>query len=388
MPGFKRAMITAAAAAAIACTSMAPAAAGPRGFGHLHPWGLGRGLVGAVVGLATLPLAIASAAIEASVPEAPAYAYPGYDAGARGYAPAGYYAPPAPAYYAAPYYAAPRMNYAPRAAAVLFGSTHLPCTACLLRAAPRAVTPAMLGIVRAAMPTRDVRGSSREAWGMERKKPTKAGGRGGRPTRADGLRLRRRILEVATELFLARGLRVDDDRSGGGARGNFEAYPLPSIRRQVCAVHRRRPRNHRADSSSCGSSPDRGGDVARRTAASGRHDTARRSFASGACIASACHGRIRSISRIGPRRQRRRQHARGDNSDQRAFVARCAQAEARRGAASVRHGTVHLHGRHRAAAPGHGVRYADDAGGTRGLGRQDRRSILDRMPGIGRLATA
>ncbi len=40
---------------------------------------------------------------------------------------------------------------------------------------------------------------------MERKKPTKAGGRGGRPTRADGLRLRRRILEVATELFLARG---------------------------------------------------------------------------------------------------------------------------------------------------------------------------------------
>ncbi len=116
MPGFKRAMITAAAAAAIACTSMAPAAAGPRGFGHLHPWGLGRGLVGAVVGLATLPLAIASAAIEASVPEAPAYAYPGYDAGARGYAPAGYYAPPAPAYHAAPYYAAPRMNYAPRAA--------------------------------------------------------------------------------------------------------------------------------------------------------------------------------------------------------------------------------------------------------------------------------
>ena len=109
MPGLKRVVIAGAAAAAIACSAIVPAEAGPRGFGHLRPWGLGRGLVGAVVGLATLPLAIASAAIEASVPEAPAqpnYVQP----------PQTYYAPPAPAYYsAAPaYYAAPRAYYAPR----------------------------------------------------------------------------------------------------------------------------------------------------------------------------------------------------------------------------------------------------------------------------------
>lgn len=40
---------------------------------------------------------------------------------------------------------------------------------------------------------------------MERRKATKAGARGGRPTRAEALRLRRRILEVATQLFLAEG---------------------------------------------------------------------------------------------------------------------------------------------------------------------------------------
>src|SRR6202789_1185742 len=40
---------------------------------------------------------------------------------------------------------------------------------------------------------------------MERRKATKAVGRGGRPSRADALRLGERILEVATELFLAEG---------------------------------------------------------------------------------------------------------------------------------------------------------------------------------------
>ena len=40
---------------------------------------------------------------------------------------------------------------------------------------------------------------------MDRRKATKAVGRGGRPSRADALRLRQRILEVATELFLAEG---------------------------------------------------------------------------------------------------------------------------------------------------------------------------------------
>lgn len=40
---------------------------------------------------------------------------------------------------------------------------------------------------------------------MERRRATKAGGKGGRPSRANALQLRRRILEVATELFLAQG---------------------------------------------------------------------------------------------------------------------------------------------------------------------------------------
>jgi TetR/AcrR family transcriptional repressor of mexJK operon len=40
---------------------------------------------------------------------------------------------------------------------------------------------------------------------MERRKAIKAAGRGGRPSRADALRLRGRILEVARELFLAQG---------------------------------------------------------------------------------------------------------------------------------------------------------------------------------------
>ena len=116
MAGFKRVVMAAVAAAVIACTSIAPAQAGPHGYGHLHAWGLGRGFFGAVFGLATLPLAIASAAIEASVPEAPAQ--PSYAPPPQNYyAPQPqYYAPPAPAYYAPPaYYAAPRAYYAPRA---------------------------------------------------------------------------------------------------------------------------------------------------------------------------------------------------------------------------------------------------------------------------------
>src|ERR1039458_3338402 len=40
---------------------------------------------------------------------------------------------------------------------------------------------------------------------MDRRKATKAVGRGGRASRADAVRLRQRILEVATELFLAEG---------------------------------------------------------------------------------------------------------------------------------------------------------------------------------------
>jgi hypothetical protein len=132
MPGIKRIIFGSAAAAALACVLATPAAAGVHGF--LHPWGFGRGLVGAAVGLATLPLAIASAALSASEPEAP-YQSSGY---ARGYGPPpayyaapqtyyaappayysgpqSYYAPPRPFYPRAPvYYSAPRAYFAPRA---------------------------------------------------------------------------------------------------------------------------------------------------------------------------------------------------------------------------------------------------------------------------------
>jgi hypothetical protein len=106
MHRFKHAVLGTVTAAAIACAPIATA--GANGFGHVHPWGLGRGLLGAVFGLATLPLAIASAALSATEPEAPPYqSSPAYD-GRRGYA-------PPPPYYAAPqtYYASPQTYYAP-----------------------------------------------------------------------------------------------------------------------------------------------------------------------------------------------------------------------------------------------------------------------------------
>jgi hypothetical protein len=126
MQGFKHAVLGTVAAAAITCTPIAAAEA--HGFGH-HPWGLGRGLLGAVVGLATLPIAIASAALSAAEPEAPYRSSPGYE-GPRSYAPPpayyaapqtyappqSYYAPPRAYYPRAPvYYSATRPNYAPRA---------------------------------------------------------------------------------------------------------------------------------------------------------------------------------------------------------------------------------------------------------------------------------
>jgi hypothetical protein len=113
MQGFKHTVLGTVAAVGIACAPIATA--GAHGFGHLHPWGLGRGLLVAVVGLATLPIAIASAALSATEPEAPYQSSPGYD-GSRGYAPPpAYYAPPRTYYAPAQaYYAPPRANY-PRA---------------------------------------------------------------------------------------------------------------------------------------------------------------------------------------------------------------------------------------------------------------------------------
>ena len=105
MQGLKHAVLGTVAAAAITCAPIATAEA--HGFGHLHPWGLGRGVLGAVLGLATLPIVIASAALSATEPEAPYQSSPAYE-GPRSYA-------PRPAYYAAPqtYYPPPQAYYAP-----------------------------------------------------------------------------------------------------------------------------------------------------------------------------------------------------------------------------------------------------------------------------------
>jgi hypothetical protein len=105
MQGFKHAVLGTLAVAAITCAPIATAEA--HGFGHLHPWGLGRGVLGAVVGLATLPIVIASAALSATEPEAPYQSSPAYE-GPRSYA-------PRPAYYAAPqtYYPPPQTYYPP-----------------------------------------------------------------------------------------------------------------------------------------------------------------------------------------------------------------------------------------------------------------------------------
>jgi len=89
MLGLKKTVLAASAIAALM------AAAPARALGLFLPWILGRHVVAAVVGLATLPLAVASSVGEpaTSYPPPPAYGGPrGY------YAPRNYYGPP-PAYY-------------------------------------------------------------------------------------------------------------------------------------------------------------------------------------------------------------------------------------------------------------------------------------------------
>jgi hypothetical protein len=100
VPRLRHALLAAAAGAALLVPVAPAAAAGP-----LLPWILGRHLVGAVVGLATLPLAVASA-LSQDQPVAQ-NAPPGYGGG-------GYYPPPnyyAPQYYPPPAYYAPRRDY-------------------------------------------------------------------------------------------------------------------------------------------------------------------------------------------------------------------------------------------------------------------------------------
>jgi hypothetical protein len=115
----RQAILGAAAAAVIALLPMAPAKADGHGF-RGHQFGFGRGIVGAAVALATLPLVIA-AEVVTSVGESvapypsPGYAVPGYGVPTYSYAPAVVYAAPRPYYAPYPGYYAPRVAYGPRA---------------------------------------------------------------------------------------------------------------------------------------------------------------------------------------------------------------------------------------------------------------------------------
>ncbi|MEO7207189.1 MAG: hypothetical protein ABI145_10455 [Steroidobacteraceae bacterium] len=120
MVKLRQAILGVAATAAIMLMPMAPAMANGHGFRSLHAFGFRHGLLGAVVGLATLPLVIASnvvAGVSESVAPypSPGYAAPGYAAPAYGYAPPVVYAAPRPYYAPYPgYYMAPRTAYGPR----------------------------------------------------------------------------------------------------------------------------------------------------------------------------------------------------------------------------------------------------------------------------------
>ena len=103
----KHSILAVGTSLALACIPLAPASA--HGPGLLRPWGVGRGIVGAVAAVVTLPLAIASAVLSIEPP-----GYYGYDSPQGGYYPAPNYYSRAPAYYAPPpYYSAPRHYYAP-----------------------------------------------------------------------------------------------------------------------------------------------------------------------------------------------------------------------------------------------------------------------------------
>jgi hypothetical protein len=109
-----RESIMVVAAAAIAFLPMAPAMAAGHGFRPLHPFGIGHGLVGAVVALATLPLVVAStvvAGVSESVAPSPSSAYA---SAAYRSAPPVAYAPPRPYYSPYPGYYGPRVAYGPR----------------------------------------------------------------------------------------------------------------------------------------------------------------------------------------------------------------------------------------------------------------------------------
>jgi hypothetical protein len=111
----RQTVLGAAAAAAIALLPMASAMAGGHGFRALHPFGIGHGLLGAAVALATLPLVVASNVVAGLSESVAPYPSSGYAGPAYGYAPPVAYAAPRPYYAPYPgYYAAPRVAYGPR----------------------------------------------------------------------------------------------------------------------------------------------------------------------------------------------------------------------------------------------------------------------------------
>jgi hypothetical protein len=114
MAKIKQAVFGVAAAAAIALLPMATAMADGHGFRPLHPFGFGRGIVGAAVALATLPLVIASSVVSSVGESVAPYPTQGYAGPGYGYAPPVAYAQQRPYYAPYPGYYAPRVAYGPR----------------------------------------------------------------------------------------------------------------------------------------------------------------------------------------------------------------------------------------------------------------------------------
>lgn len=110
----KQAIFAVVAAAAVALLPMAPAMAHGHGFRPFHPFGLGHGLLGAAVALATLPLVVASDVVAGISESVAPYPTEGYAGPPYGYAPPVAYSAPRPYYAPYPGYYAPRITYAPR----------------------------------------------------------------------------------------------------------------------------------------------------------------------------------------------------------------------------------------------------------------------------------
>jgi hypothetical protein len=114
MVKIRQAIFGVAAAAAIALLATQPAMADGRGFRPFHPFGIGHGLLGAAVTLATLPLAIASSVVSSVGQSGAPYPSSGYAGPTYGYAPPVAYAAPRPYYAPYPGYYAPHVAYGPR----------------------------------------------------------------------------------------------------------------------------------------------------------------------------------------------------------------------------------------------------------------------------------